>query len=57
MPLAATRRDLEVVTLSEVSQAEKEKYRMTFLMWGIQKEMIQMNLLTGQEETHRLIRE
>ena len=35
MPLAATWMDLEIVILSEVCQAEKEKYRMTFLIWGI----------------------
>ena len=34
---------LEIVTLSEVSQTEKEKYHMT-LICGIQKEMIQTNL-------------
>ena len=49
MSFAATWMDLESVTLSEVSQAEKEKYRMTFLMWGIQKEMIQTNLLIEQK--------
>ena len=35
MPFAATWMDLEMVILSEVCQAEKEKYRMTFLIWGI----------------------
>ena len=35
MPFAATWMDLEIVILSEVCQAEKEKYRMTFLIWGI----------------------
>ena len=35
MPLAATWMDLEIVTLSEVSQTEKEKYRMTSLICAI----------------------
>ena len=35
MPFAATWMDLEIVTLSEVSQTEKEKYPMTSLMCGI----------------------
>ena len=35
MPFAATQMDLESVTLSEVSQTEKEEYYMTFLICGI----------------------
>ena len=46
MPFAAIGINLEIVILSEVSQIEKEKYCMTSLICGIQKEMIQMNLLT-----------
>ena len=57
MPFAATWMDPEIVILSGVSQAEKEKHHMTFLIWGIEKEMRQMNLLIRQKETHRLIRE
>ena len=34
MPFAATWMDLEIVTLSEVSQTEKDKY-MTLLICGI----------------------
>ena len=45
IPFAATWMDLESVTLSEVSQTEKENYH---------KKKIQMNLLTKQKETHRL---
>ena len=44
-----------IVTLNEeVCQTEKEKYHMTFLTCIISKEMIQMNMLTKQKETHRL---
>ena len=57
MPFAATWMDPEIVILSGVSQAEEEKHHMTFLIWGIEKEMRQMNLLIRQTETHRLIRE
>ena len=37
MPFAATWLDLEIVILSEVSQTEKEKYRMILLICGIFK--------------------
>ena len=35
MPFAATWMDLEMITLSEVSQTEKDKYHMTSLICGI----------------------
>ena len=35
MPFVATWMDLEIVTLSEVSQTEKEKYHKTSLICGI----------------------
>ena len=35
MPFAATWKDLEIVILSEVSQTEKEKYRMISLICRI----------------------
>ena len=35
MPFAATWMDLEVITLSEVSQTEKDKYHMISLICGI----------------------
>ena len=47
----ATWMNPEVVILSEVSQTEKDKYRMISFICGILKEMIQMNLLTKQKET------
>ena len=40
----ATRMVLETVILSEESQTEKEKYPMTSLIYGMQKEMTEMNL-------------
>ena len=54
MPLAATWMDLEIIILSEVSQTKKDKYHIIILLiCGIQK-MMQMNLFTKQEQTHRL---
>ena len=47
----------KVVILSKASQTEKEKYCMTPLLCGIQKEMIQMNLPTKQKQTQRLVNE
>ena len=46
--------DLESVIWSEISQTEKEKRHMTSLVCENQKEIIQMNLLRIQKETHRL---
>ena len=37
IPFAATWMDLEIVTLSEVSQTEKDKYHMISLICGIFK--------------------
>ena len=53
LPFAATWMDLEIIILSEVSQAEKDKYYMISLICGIQK-IIQINLFTKQKQTHRL---
>ena len=36
MPFAAAWKDLEISTLSEVSQTEKEKYNITY-MWNLKK--------------------
>ena len=35
MPFAATWMELEIIILSEISQTEKVKYRMTLLIYGI----------------------
>ena len=35
MPFAATWTDLEIVILSEISQTEKEKYRIILIIYGI----------------------
>ena len=48
----ATWMELEIITLSEISQTEKEiSYDITYI-WNLKK-MIQMNLFTKQELTHR----
>ena len=47
IPFAATWMDLEIITLSEVSQTEKDKYDITYL-WNL-KTMIQVNLFTKQK--------
>ena len=44
--------DLEVNTLSEVSQAEKNKDHDITYIWNL-KIMIQMNLLIKQKQIHR----
>ena len=45
MPFAAIWMDLKIVTLSEVSHTEKDKYHMTSLLCEIfKKNKIQMNL-------------
>ena len=43
---------LKIVTLNEVIQTEKEKYRLTFLMWTLKRK--DTNELTYKTETHRL---
>ena len=48
MPFAATWVDLEITILSEVSQAEEDKYS-TYL-WNLTK-MIQKNLLIKQKHS------
>ena len=35
IPFVATQMDLEIIILSEISQTEKDKYRMTSLKCGI----------------------
>ena len=51
---AETWMDLEVITLSEVSQTKKDKYHIISLTCGISfQKMIQMNLFTKQKQTHR----
>ena len=49
IPFAATLIDLEIVILNEVSRTEEEKYCMTSLICEIQKEMMQMKLLTNKK--------
>ena len=49
MPFEATWMDLEILTLSVVSQTEKDKYRMISLTCGTYKKGVQMNLSTKQK--------
>ena len=39
MPFAATRMDLDIIILNEVSQKEKDKYHMISLICGISKKL------------------
>ena len=52
MPFAATWMDLEIIRLNEVSQKEKNKYRMISLIRRISN-MTQKNLSAKQKQTHR----
>ena len=52
IPFVATRMDLETLTLSEVSQTEKDKYHMISHIWILIK-VIQSNLFIKQKQTHR----
>ena len=51
MPFAATRMDLKIIMLSEVSQKEKDKYHKS-LAYGI-KNTTQMNLSTKQKQAQK----
>ena len=51
MSFAATWMDLEIIILSEVSQAEKDKYHVISLICGILN-MTQRNLFMKQKQTH-----
>ena len=48
MPFATTWMDLEIITLSEVSQKEKDKYHMICYMWDLKHDT---NELTYETET------
>ena len=53
MTFTATWMNLEIITLSEVSQTKKDKYHMIQLIYGIKKKKVQINLFPKQKETHR----
>ena len=57
VPFAAALMDLETVTLTEVSQTEKQKHYITSLICGIKNKITQKTSLTKQKETHRLRRQ
>ena len=52
LPFAVTWMDLEIITLNEVSQKEKDKYHMISFTGGIWN-MTQTNLPVKQKQTHR----
>ena len=52
MPFAATRMDLEIIILSEESQAEKDIYDIISML-NLKKQKMQINLFTKQKQTHR----
>ena len=52
MPFAEIWMNLEIITLSKVSQEEKDKYHMIPLICGIQN-MSQMNISTKQKQIHK----
>ena len=55
MLFAATWMDLEIITVCEVNQPEKDKYYMTSLICRLlKKKKIQMNLPRKQKQTQRL---
>ena len=51
-PFAAILMPLEIITLSEVSWTEKDKYYMISHICGVQKAM-QINLYIKQKQTHK----
>jgi hypothetical protein len=53
MPFAATRMDLEIIILSEESQAEKDIYDIISML-NLKKKKMQINLFTKQKQNHRL---
>ena len=55
MSFAATQMYLEIVILSEVSQTEKKKYHMISVLCGLEKEMIQMNLLKNRDSENKSV--
>ena len=52
MPFAATWMQQDILTVSEVSQKEKDKYHMISLIFGIQN-MAQMKLSIEQKQTYK----
>ena len=50
MSFVATWMDLEIITLSEFSQAENDKYHMILLLCGIQKnDIIELQTVTDSQ--------
>ena len=53
MPFAAKQMDLEMIILSEITQAEKAKYY-RYHLYVKPVKMIQRNLFTKQKQIHRI---
>jgi len=53
MAFATTWMDLEIVTLTEVSQTQKETYHMVSFICGMLKKKVQMNLCTKIKYSHK----
>ena len=48
MPFSATWVDLEIITLSEVSQTEKDRHHMISLIYGIYKKLCKRTYLQNR---------
>ena len=54
MPFEATWKDLEIVTLSKMSQTQKDKYMIPLILYveSLSKDRVQMNLYMKLKQSH-----